>query len=986
MNTATLTQTDLVRELQDAIRGEVYADRMRAALYATDASIYQQIPLAVCVPRTRDDVVEIVRIARRHQVPILGRGAGTSLAGQTTATKAIVVDFSKYLNRILEVNAAERWVRVEPGIVRDQLNTLLEPYGLMFAPETATSNRANIGGMVGNNSSGMLSIRYGRTSEHVLEVDTVLSDGSVARFGRAADEESNPEFAKEIRAKLSALAESNRGKIESQWPKVPRRACGYPLDQLVAPERNLAKFLTGSEGTLGIFLEMKLNLVPVHKAVAAMAIHYADYIKALETAPLIVSHGPLSVELVDRACVVMARENPGAKHLTEFVEGTPEIVLFVECTGDTFEEAQRNLRAIEATVRETAKAYAFVHAKDDVERNKMIELRKAGLGIVAKQAGEGKPVSFVEDACVPLDRMAEYFTDMIRLCEDEGLEYVTYGHASVGVLHFKPILDLKKQKDLETMDRVSSRVVQLVKKYGGCWSGEHGDGIIRGSKNHEFWDAEFIEMFREVKRLFDPEGLFNPGKIIDTPKITENQRFGPDYRATWNAKYFRFGSEGGFQHAVELCNGVGQCRKDGDGVMCPSYMATLDEADSTRGRANALRMAMSGQLGPNAMTGHDLHRVLDLCLECKACKTECPNNVDMAKMKSEFLAAYHEKHGATMRDRMFAFNGRSAALSSGVQAHLLNPMLKLTGGAMKKMLGIAPQRSLPEYAPQTFEAWYRIHTAGKPNGNGNGNGKAIGQGNGNGNGRGQTAAPTVAIFLDTYVNHYEPEMGKWLVRLLEHLGVHIELAKAGCCGRPMISKGFLKEAKANGNRTMANLDVYARRGVPVIVLEPSCLSALKDDLPDLIDDVELGKRVAAIVTPADKAIEALLKTLGRRIQIDKARTPSFLMHGHCHQKTQEGTHPVHRLFRSIGAEIREIGSGCCGMAGSFGYEEEHYDLSMKIGEQRLFPAIRKADKRTILIANGFSCRHQIHDGTKRDSMHFVEAFARAVLGEFKEKP
>jgi len=965
MSPATLTTTELVEELRDAILGEVYADRMRVGLYATDASIYQQLPLAVCVPRTREDVVEIVKIARRHDVPILGRGGGTSLAGQTTATKAIVIDFSKHLNRLLEVNEKEGWARVEPGLVRDQLNELLISRGLMFAPETATSNRANIGGMVGNNSSGMMSIRYGRTAEHVLELEAVLADGSIARFG-PADGPVASETQRQIQERLTSLAADHREQIEARWPKVPRRACGYSLDQLIQPEVNFARFLCGSEGTLCLVLETKVNLVPVHKALAIMAVHYSDYIQALETAPVIVKHKPLMVELVDRACVVMARENPGAAHLAEFVEGTPEIVFFVECDGETLDDAKARLKVIEEDLRATGKAYAFVHARDDAERLKMYDLRKKGLGIVARRIGDAKPISFVEDACVPLDRMADYFGEMIRLCNEEGLDYVTYGHASVGVLHFKPVLNLKSADDLEQMDRVSSRVVELVKKYGGCWSGEHGDGIIRGAKNPEFWGPEFIELFRDVKRIFDPEGLLNPGKIIDTPKIYENQRYGPDYKTTWDAKYFRFRSEGGFHSAVEMCNGVGQCRKVGDGVMCPSFMATRDEEASTRGRANALRLAMSGQLGSDAMSGHDLHRVLDLCLECKGCKTECPNNVDMAKMKSEFLAAYHAKHGATMRDRMFAFNARAASMSAGVQARLLNPMLKLTGGAMKKVLGIAPKRSLPEYATHTFESWHRTHAAQKRGGNGHP----------------KDGAPTVALFLDTYLNFYEPELGKWLVLLLEHLGVNVELAKAGCCGRPMISKGFLKEAKENGNRTMRNLDSYARRGVPVIVLEPSCLSALKDDLPDLIDDAELGKRVAGIVTAPDKAIEALLKTLDKKIELN-GDTPPFLLHGHCHQKSLEGTQATHRLFRGAGAELREIPSGCCGMAGSFGYEEEHYDLSMKIGEERLFPAVRTADKDTVLIANGFSCRHQIADGTGRKAMHFVEAFARAVLGKLK---
>jgi len=979
----------LLKELREAISGEVLADETRRGIYATDASIYQQMPLAVAVPKSRDDVRAIVRIARERGVPVLARGGGTSLAGQTTGSGAIVVDFTKYLNRILEVNARERWVRVEPGVVRDNLNEALKSHGLLFAPETSTSNRAAVGGMFANNSSGMMSIRYGRTSEHVIEIEALLADGSVVHLGPSAQA---PRSAREreLREALLGIGRMNRTAIETRWPRVLRRVGGYSLDELIVPEPNFARFLCGSEGTLALALELKLNLVPLHKAQATMAVHYADFIESLRDVPAMIRHNPLLVELVDRACVEGARGHPGLHHLADFVEGDPAIILIVEATGDTQAEARASLDAIEREVRAAGRAYAIVHAEDEAARSRMYEMRKHGNGLVAKRVGDWKPVSFVEDACVPVEHMAEYFEKMLDIVREENFEYVVYGHPSVGVIHFKPVLNLKTREDLEKMDRVSSRVVPLVRQFGGCWSGEHGDGIIRGAKNLEFWGPDFISIFREVKRLFDPDSLLNPGKIFDTPRLTEHQRYGEAYRAAWDGRYFHFREEGGFQGAVEMCSGVGACRKVGQGTMCPSFQATRDEEASTRGRANALRLAMSGQLGAkpanggpaeatDAMTSRELHEVLDLCLECKACAAECPNNVDMARMKSEFLAAYHERHGSTARDRLFAYSPATARLAAGPMARLLNPVLQFEPlkNLLAHAMGLAPERTLPPYATQTFEAWFARHQAKR---NGRDSAKSAGKSSGNGGNGAKESLSTVAIFVDCYTNYYEPDIGRWMVLSLEHLGFRVEIAAAGCCSRPLISKGFLAEAKRTGGRTLRNLDPYAERGVPVVVLEPSCLSALRDDVPDLIDDAALGRRVARVLHPPDKLLESLLGKSNPALHF-AAREARFLLHGHCHQKALDGTQATHHLMRAGGARIDEIPSGCCGMAGSFGYEAEHYELSQKIGEERLFPAVRKASPETVVVASGFSCRHQIEEATGRRPMHFAEAFGRALLGQ-----
>jgi FAD/FMN-containing dehydrogenase/Fe-S oxidoreductase len=946
--------------LLDALRSalpagaEVHGDALHRGLYATDASIYQQIPVAVVVPRTREEVALALRVARERGVPILARGGGTSLAGQTTGT-GVVLDFSKHLNRLLEVDAERREARVEPGLIRDALNETLRPHGLMFAPETSTSNRAALGGMIGNDSSGMMSVRYGKTSAHVVSVEALLADGSEVHLGPSSEPPRNGREAK-LRLALLALAEENRALIEARFPKVMRSVGGYALNALLEPNPNFARLLCGSEGTLALTLEARVKLVPIPKAVGIVAIHFADFADALKASPRIVAHKPLSVELIDGPLIDLARVNPASAALCGFVEGNPAAVLFVEADADTPEEAAKKLDIIEEDVRALGTAGSFCRAATEGARLQMHALRKLALGLVQRMPGDAKPISFIEDSCVPVEKMADFIEGLEKICVDEGLKRVVYGHASVAVLHFKPVLNLKSAEDLQKMERVSSRAMELVRSMGGAWSGEHGDGIIRGWKNLEFWGEEVADLFRQTKRLFDPEGLLNPGKIIDTPRLTEHQRYGPDYKATWDAQFFHFRGEGGFRSAVEMCNGTGVCRKLGAGTMCPSYMATRDEEHSTRGRANALRLAMSGQLGPDAMTGEELHGALDLCLECKACRSECPSNVDMAKMKSEHLAAYHAKHGASPRDYLFAYMPDAARVATGFKARIVNLAMTFSPArrAIAGKLGIAPERRLPAFATRSLESHLRNYQPRLEEGK------------------------EVALFLDTYSNFFEPEIGLAMIRVLERLGCHVTLSKAGCCCRPLISKGFLEEAKKRGAETLRRLDDFARRGVPVVVLEPSCLSALRDDLPDLIDDAALGQRVATILTPPDKLIDDLIRDKKAPKLSFSNEAPRFLLHGHCHQKALDGTAAVRRVLEGAGGSFAEIPSGCCGMAGSFGYEAEHFALSQKIGEDRLFPTVRAADAETILIANGFSCRHQIAEATGRQPLHFAQALDQAL--------
>ncbi|MDX2176727.1 MAG: FAD-linked oxidase C-terminal domain-containing protein [Candidatus Sumerlaeia bacterium] len=946
------TPDDLLRDLRSRLRGDVRADAVRRGMYATDASIYQQIPVAVAVPRDAEDVLAAVAVARERGVPLLARGGGTALAGQTI-TEGVVLDFSKHMARVLEVDADEGWARVEPGVVRDHLNDAVKSTGLMFAPETSTSNRATLGGMIANNSSGMMSIRYGRTSEHVLELDAALADGSRALF-----REGGVDGAGALPRRLLDLVLPRRAEIEARWPRVLRRVGGYSLDELLKPEPDFAKFLCGSEGTLALLLGAKVRLVPQPKHVALLAAHFTDFLESLRVVPELVALAPLSIELVDGATLSLSKSNSATAHLCGFVMGEPASMLTIETTGDSEAEAWARAAEAEAVLRRRPSYYGSFEGRTAAQRKQVAEVRKAGLGVTQKTPGDAKPISFVEDSAVPVEHLADYMADVVAITRAEGLDHVVYGHASVGVLHFKPILSLKSADDLARMDRISTAVMERVRHYGGSWSGEHGDGIMRGAKNEAFWGAEITGLFRAVKGLLDPAGLMNPGKIIDTPGLLEAQRYGPGYRAGWDARWFQFRAEGGFHAAVELCNGTGACRKFGSGTMCPSFMATRDEEHTTRGRANALRLAMSGQLGPGAMTSKDLFDALDLCLECKACKSECPSNVDMAKMKSEFLAAYHAEHGASLRDRLFAHNARSAALASGPLAPLVNAV---AGSAPARWLldavaGVDARRKPPRYAPQRFTDWHRRHESALP-----------------------ADAPRALLFVDTYLEHYEPEVGVWLVRLGEALGWRVEPLAAGCCQRPRISKGFLEDARREGAGTLRALAEALAPGAPVAVCEPSCLTALADDLPDLMPEPMLPGQAADRFLSA----EELLLRMWREAPIRPAPPADprpHLLHGHCHQKAFRGTDAVRALYSEAGIPLREIPSGCCGMAGSFGYEREHYELSVKIAEDRLLPAVRAMAPGTVLVASGFSCRHQISELAAVEAVHAVVAFGRQVLG------
>ncbi len=946
----------LEADLRRRVAGEVRFDPVTRVLYATDASPYEILPHGVVFPAHVDDVRATLDVARAHGVPVLMRGGGTSLAGQTVA-EAVVVDVSRHLTRILDIDVENRTARVEPGVVRDQLNLALAAHGLQFTPDVSTTDRAAIGGMVANDSAGTRSIKYGKTVDQVIAMTVLLADGTVTEFSAldeagVAAKRAAPGVEGEVYRTVGRLVDDLGDVIRERTPKVMRRVGGYHLDELL-PERpfNLAKLICGSEGTLAAILDVTLALHPVPRHRCLALLHFDSLAGCLEAVPAIVRHGPSAVELMDRDLFELAATNPALAPFVSWVQGDPAAVLSVEFDGDDEASLAGHLDALAADAEVAARAYATHLAIDPVAQRDVLEFRRKGLGVYATIEGLAKPVPFIEDAAIPIEHLAEYVPAVLDVCERHGAPAVLYGHASVGVLHVRPLIDLKTEAGVATYRAIADETFALVRRFGGSWSGEHGDGLIRSEKNREMFGDTLYEAFREVKRAFDPEGIWNPGKIVDAPSMTEHLRYGPGYPSVALPTVFDFGEEG-LLGAVEACTGVGACRKDGVGTMCPSYMATRDEAHSTRGRANVLREAMTGGL-PGGLTSQAAYDVLDLCLECKACKTECPSRVDMAKVKSEFLQAYYDDHGVPLSARALGAAGRLAPLGQAL-APLANALLPLAPvrWLAERTIGVDRRRTLPAYATRRFDRAFagRATPTAPPD------------------------APTVALFADTWATFHDTAPAEAAVRVLEAVGARVELVPYRCCGRPLISKGLLREAKAQAAANVAALTPYVERGVPILGLEPSCISAFTDDYRSLVP----GAATDALADHV-RPLEAWLAKRWTSGDLDpravfEAKPEPVLFHGHCQQKAVLGTTAARAVLGWTSTAVAEVDAGCCGMAGSFGYT--HHDLSMTIGEQRLFPAVRQHPGE--VVASGFSCRHQVQDATGVRPRHVVETLARAL--------
>jgi FAD/FMN-containing dehydrogenase/Fe-S oxidoreductase len=932
--------------LEREVRGEVRFDRVSRALYATDASVYQIEPVGVIVPLDRDDLVVAVRACLAQGCPITMRGGGTSQAGQAIG-EGMIVDTSKHLNKVLEVNAAERWARVEPGIVLDELNAHLKPHALRFAPDVSTASRATIGGMMANNSSGARSVLYGKTIDHVIEQEVLLADGSIVTFGpigRAEAAARSREGSLEgacYRAVLD-LASRHRDEIDRRFPKVLRRVGGYNLDEFVDEQRpvNLAKLMVGSEGTLGVVLSARIGLVPLPKAKSVVTIQFASVAESLAATPLILRHHPSAVEVMDGFILEHTRKSPALHALRQsFIDGDPASLLCVEFYGDRAADLPPRMHALERDLRAAGYGYHFFHAVEPAAQAKVWSLREAALGLSMAMSGDAKSLSFVEDTAVPPDRLRDYIDRFQAIIHRHGTSAGIYAHASVGCLHVRPVVNMKTEDGVAAFEAIATDVSDLVLEFGGALSGEHGDGLVRSPFMRKMFGPVLYDAFRTVKHTFDPRGLFNPGKIVDAPPLTRNLRYGPAYRARRPSTWFDYGDHGGIDGAVEMCSGLGVCRKTLEGTMCPSFMATREEQHSTRGRADVLRLTLAGRLGEAGLGDEGVYETLDLCLECRACKAECPVGVDVARFKSEFLADYWDRHGTALEARVLG-----DAHSLAVWGSRLAPLSNWVAGSRpvralnQRLLGIDARREIPRFRRKTLR-----HLAKDSRG------------------------AEALLFVDTFTNHYDPEIGLAALESLSAAGITTGLAPNGCCGRPQISKGLLFEAQQLARRNAERLYDGARAGQPLLFCEPSCLSAVREDAPALLKGE--WRRKAEVVAERSMLFEEAMLPVMSRLALKTPAAP-LLFHGHCHQKSMGLAQATVHLLKSIpGATVVDADAGCCGMAGSFGYAHDHYDVSRAIAERKLLPAIRQMPADTILIATGTSCRHQIHDFGSRTAVH-----------------
>ncbi len=938
----------------------IRTDTLAKKLYATDASMYQEIPFGVSFPKTVEDIQELVKSAYTQNFTITARGAGTSLAGQTTGN-GVIMDVSKHMTSLLELNAEERYARAQPGVIRDTLNREAAPFDLLFGPDTSTTNRCMIGGMIGNNSSGSYSIKHKSTREHVLEMDVVLSDGSLATFKVLTNDELDEKLKLEsleghIYRSMINLASRNKEAIIANFPhaEIIRRNTGYALDKLctmypIDPNGrpfNMCELLCGSEGTLALTVSAKLNLVPKDRYQRVLIPQFKTIDNAMKATVEAVKLNPSAVELVDDIILNATKGNIEHSKNRFFLEGEPKCILIIQFEGNDEAELAEKTKHLADVLAEKGFGYSYTDISDVEKQNRVWELRRAGLGLLMGLSKDSRSPTFCEDTAVRVQDLPAYIAEFEELLARNNSNCVFYAHASVGELHLRPLIDTTKQAGVDKMKKMASEIADLVRKYRGSLSGEHGDGRARAPFIQQVLGAEMMPLLQQIKEIWDPQYIFNPGKIVNAKPMDVDLRFSPEYNGAKVESVFKYRKEGSFNDAIELCNGAGVCRKlaASGGTMCPSYMATNDEKDCTRGRANVFRHVFSGD-NPETYSSEDLKEALDLCLSCKACKSECPANVDMAKMKAEFLNGWHKQNGVKLSERFFADAGKAYPLASklpGISNWFLGT--QIAKRLLENVVGISKERTMPMFAKHSFRDWFKKNRASV---------KSEGK-------------PKAALFVDLFTDHHDPEIAISALKILERLGFEVIVPKVNQAGRPQLSKGLLDDAKKVAIKAISILGPLAEQGIPVIGLEPSEILTMRDEFLDLCEDSQL--ELAKVLAENSFTIEEFVVKHKDLLPVPKPGS-QVKLHGHCHTKSLTGNASTVEALKAVGYQVEAMDTGCCGMAGSFGYEKDHYEVSMKIGNQRLFPQLRADGEGKEVCAPGFSCRHQIHDGVGLDAKH-----------------
>jgi FAD/FMN-containing dehydrogenase/Fe-S oxidoreductase len=946
------------------LKGAVHFDPITKRVYSVDASIFEVEPLGVVLPSSKDDLLLALKTAYEFKVPVTVRGAATGITGGCLG-RGLIIDLSKSLTELLKFDPQKKTVLCQPGIIQDDLNRLLFPYGLRLGPDTSTGNRATLGGMLANNAAGSRSLYYGKMVDHVIAVEIARADGTLLQLGPLTQIEWDAKLSLEtheghLYRQVEKIRSTYREEIRLRFPAIPRRASGYNLDELISQEPpNLAKLIAGSEGTLGIATQITMRVVPKIQFSGLCLIFFHDLLEAFRHVTKLLTYKPIALELIDEQIIELGRLSPSLRGELNWLKGNPKALLMLELAGSTENEMQSLLKKACTEIGEAGIGYAQVQIDDKEQMEKIWTLRKSGLGILLSKRSYSRAIAFLEDISVGPENLADFMSDFLEYLNSKGKSAGIYGHVGSGCMHVRPYINLQDPQEFALVRQMMKDVTALLIKYGGALSGEHGDGLIRSWLNPVLFGAPLMQAFKELKAAFDPSNLLNPGKIVPLSDAFEELRTIPGKTLTPPETFLNFNREGGFALAADLCNGNGLCRKK-EKVMCPSFQATNEEFHSTRARAQALRSIMSGRLPMKDFTSQGMHDVMDLCISCKGCKTECPSQVDMAKMKSEFLYHYQEKHGYSLRSRLFASIGRVSRLAAPF-ASLFNAIgsIQLFRKGLE-WVGIAIARPLPLLARQRFSTWFKSYL--------------------------QPAhlIHEVVLLNDTFNEFNHPHIGQAAVHVLNALGFRVMVPEWSCCGRPALSKGVLTLARKQAQALLVQLEPYATRELPIIGLEPSCLLTLKDDYIGLLPEgdplIPLFEKMVLSCFTFDEFLNQLIEKREFNFPVKQIKQ-QVLVHGHCYQKALVGMQPTLNVLRAIpGLDVSEIPSGCCGMAGSFGYEKEHYAISMKMGELVLLPAVRKSTAETWIIASGTSCRQQIWDGAQRRAMHLAEALSSMIIG------